>query len=227
MNWKAFIFDMDGTLLDNMAFHIEIWREFLHSLGVQLDEKQFLQRAVGKVNSDILRDFVRPDLTDAEIRTLAMQKEALYRSRYRPLMKEVPGLTHLLARAKQKGVKVALATSAGVENAHFVLEGLQIQPYFDVLVTGDQVKQGKPHPEIFLKAAERLAVQPAECLVFEDSPLGLEAAHRAGMAGIALSTTYPPEQLISLPGVLAVVPDYTALLSYDAQLGEFFRTFQN
>ncbi|BAJ64591.1 HAD family hydrolase [Anaerolinea thermophila] len=225
MNWKAFIFDMDGTLLDNMAFHIEIWREFLHSLGVKLDEKEFLQRAVGRTNADILRDFVNPDLSDEEIRALGKQKEALYRSRFRPLMREVPGLTRLLARAKQKGIRIALATSAGVENARFVLEGLDIESYFDVLVTGDQVTQGKPHPEIFLKAAERLSIHPSEGLVFEDSPLGLEAAHRAGMASIALSTTYPPEHLMTLPGVLAVVPDYDTLFLRDGHLGEFFHSF--
>ena len=213
MSFSAYIFDMDGTLVDNMGFHVTIWTEFLASLGAPVDRETFYRRTVGKVNAEILRDLYRADLSDAEIEDLSRRKEQLYRQRFAPLIaqKAVPGLREFLQKAHQDGISMAVATSAGLENTRFILEGLSIATYFSALVTSEDVRRGKPDPEIFLIAAQKLGVPPEACLVFEDSPAGLEAAHRAGMRSVALSTTFTPDQLTGRPGVLLVAPDYTAI----------------
>ncbi len=211
MPFSAFIFDMDGTLLDNMGFHIKIWIEFLASIGVFIEEKVFIQRTVGRVNSEILRDLVNPALTDDEVAAYSLRKEIMYRERFKPHMKAVPGLHDFLERASRLHIPLALATSAGRENADFVLRGLQIEDYFSSIVCAEDIQHGKPDPEIFLTAANRLGVSPEMCLVFEDSPTGLEAADRAGMRAIALTTTFSADKLSHLNGVLQVVPDYNSL----------------
>lgn len=154
---------------------------------------------------------VNPDLTDEEIKAYSLKKEIMYREEFKPHMKAVPGLELFLKRAWHHGIPLALATSAGRENADFVLEGLSIARYFPVMVCAEDVHHGKPDPEIFLTAASRLGADPATCLVFEDAPYGLEAARRAGMQAVALTTTFPAERLAHLPNVLQVVPDYTSL----------------
>ncbi|GAP08215.1 haloacid dehalogenase superfamily, subfamily IA, variant 3 [Anaerolinea thermolimosa] len=213
MHFSAYIFDMDGTLIDNMGFHGAIWSEFLASLGAPVDRETFFRRTVGKVNAEILRDLYRADLSDAEIEELSRRKEQLYRQRFAPLItqKAVPGVREFLQKAHQRGISMAVATSAGLENTRFILDGLGITAYFSALVTSEDVHRGKPDPEIFLIAAQKLGVPPEACLVFEDSPAGLEAAHRAGMVSVALATTFPAEQLAGRPGVLLVTGDYSAI----------------
>jgi len=211
MNYSAYIFDMDGTLVNNMGVHIQIWVEFLASIGHPTDTETFYRRTVGKVNAEILREFVRPDLTDAEVAVYSLQKEELYRRRFRPLLKEIPGLSAFLRQARASGMPMALATSAGMENVRFVLRGLGIEAFFSAVVSADEVVNGKPDPEIFLKAAAKLGVAPGECLVFEDSPSGLEAAHRAGMRAVALTTTFTVDKLEGQPAVIRIVPDYVGL----------------
>jgi beta-phosphoglucomutase family hydrolase len=211
MAYSAYIFDMDGTLVNNMGVHADVWTELLASLGHPTERETFIHRTIGKVNSEILREFVSPDLSDAEIATLSRRKEELYRQRFRPLLKEVPGLHRYLELVAAQGIPMALATSAGRENVNYVLEGLGIQAFFRVQVTADEVINGKPDPEIFLKAAGELEVAPEKCLVFEDSPSGLEAARRAGMPAVALTTTYPAEKLSGQPAVMRIIPNYVDL----------------
>jgi beta-phosphoglucomutase len=211
MPYSAYIFDMDGTLVNNMGFHIKIWTEFLASIGSPVDEETFFHRTVGKINTEILREFVRADLTDAQVADYSLRKEELYRKRFRPLLIEIPGLSEFLRKVSAAGMPVALATSAGMDNVVFVLEGLGIAQYFCQVVSADEVINGKPHPEIFLKAAGKLGVSAANCLVFEDSPSGLQAAYRAGMQSVALTTTFPEERLCGEPGIIRIVRDYTGL----------------
>ena len=211
MPFSAFIFDMDGTLLDNMGFHIKIWLEFLASIGVIIDEQTFFQRTVGRVNSEIIRALVDPALTDEEVAAYSLRKEIMYRERFTPHMKAVPGLHDFLEGAARARIPMALATSAGRENADYVLKGLQIEGYFSSIVCEEDIPRGKPDPEIFLTAAHRLGIAPEFCLVFEDSPTGLEAAFQAGMRAIALTTTFTADKLSHLPAVLQVVPDYSGL----------------
>lgn len=209
---RAYLFDMDGTIVDNMSVHLNIWIEFMASLGVHVPPAEMERSTIGKINAEIFRELLDPSLSDAQVLDLSRRKEALYRERFKPLLKETPGLTAFLRQARAGGKKLAVATAANRDNTDFVLEGLGITAYFDALVTSEDITRGKPDPEVFLIAAARLGVAARDCLVFEDSPAGLEAAFRAGMSAVALHTTFPESQLVNLPGVLRVISDFTAVM---------------
>lgn len=210
-HWKAFILDMDGTLVDNMGFHLRAWTAFLADLGVEISPQAFLRRTGGMQNPQILRMMLGEDLSEAEIAAHAAQKEAVYRDLYRPHLEPVGGAIDFIEQARERGVPIALATSANQPNVDFVLGGLGIEDLFDAVVSAEDVERGKPHPEMFRTAAERLEVEPGRCLAFEDSAAGIEAAHRAGMAAIALATTHRENELRDLAGVVEVVEDFTLL----------------
>ena len=208
---RAFLFDMDGTLVDNMAFHCRTWLELLEREGHPISEEQFYREASGKTNREILRQYLGEDLTDAACADYAVQKEGLYRELYGPHLAPIAGLIPFLDKAKTAGIALALATSAGENNIRFTLQGLQLESYFEVVVRGDEVTKGKPDPEIFLTAAKRLGVPPENCIVFEDAFAGIEAGGRAGMSVVALATTLKPEQMRGITHIIHVATDYTAL----------------
>lgn len=205
----AFIFDMDGTMIDNMNFHTQAWLQFLDSLGIALTAEEMERQNHGKIE-EIIRRICGSDLSDEQVKTLGDRKELLYREMYRPHLKLIPGLEEFLKKARQQHIPMAIATSAGRPNLDFVLEGLNLGSYFDAFVGGDDVKQGKPHPETFLLAAQHLNVAPAQCVVFEDTIAGIEAAHNAGMKAIAITTTLSA-QAFAIPVVQHISQDYTAI----------------
>jgi beta-phosphoglucomutase family hydrolase len=208
---RAFIFDMDGTIVDNMAVHIQTWRGMLSGMGIDITAEEFLRRANGRTNVEIMRMLIEENLTDDEVQVLADRKEAHYRQLYGPQMKAVKGFGELVQQAKGLGIRLALATSAPRENIDFVLDGLAIRGDFDTVVGADNIEKSKPDPEIFLTAAQRLGVTPAECVVFEDSYAGLEAARRAGMAVIALATTHDASAFAELTYLDRIVGDFSEL----------------
>ena len=208
---RAFLFDMDGTLVDNMAFHCQTWLELLEREGHPISEEQFYQEAAGKKNPEILRQYLGDRLTDAECADYATKKEGLYQELYRPHLAPIAGLVPFLDKAKAAGIALALATSAGENNIRFVLQGLGLESYFEATVRGDEVTNGKPAPEIFLTAAARLGVPPENCLVFEDAFAGIEAAGRAGMSVVALATTLRPEQMRDIAHIVRITTDYIPL----------------
>jgi len=212
MNFPAaLIFDMDGTMVDNMAVHHRVWLEILSEHGAQIDAATFHQRTAGKTNPEILRAYLRPDLSEAEIALLSAEKEARYRDEFQWHLQPVRGLVEFLHAAQRAGIPLAVASAAGWNNIDFVLDGIGIRSCFAVIVSGDEVQNGKPHPEMFLIAAARLGVEAEGCIVFEDSPMGVEAARRAGMQAILITTSMVREETHRAPGVICVVPDYTAL----------------
>jgi beta-phosphoglucomutase len=127
-----------------------------------------------------------------------------------PELAPVPGLVRLLADLRASGIRSAVATSGPRENANLVLDGLHLRQHFDAIITGDDVSRSKPHPDIFLFAARRIGIPPGQCVVFEDSSSGIEAASRAGCACIALSTTHPASELQAYKTAL-IVPDFLTL----------------
>jgi len=205
----AFILDMDGTIVDNIPFHIRSWLALLAELGVPITEDEFIRRMVGKTNVETLRELVDANLADGEIAAYAERKEALYRELYRPHLRPVPGLDEFLQDALRLGIPMAVATSAPRANIDFVLGGLGIEGYFQAVIGADRVSRGKPHPDLFLAAAEALGMAPARCLVFEDSLMGLEAARRARMPAIAVATTLDVRELVGVPGVVQVVENFS------------------
>jgi beta-phosphoglucomutase family hydrolase len=207
----AFIFDMDGTLVDNMSFHERTWLELLAGCGVAVTADEFHRRASGRTNPDILREFLGDRLAEHEVAEWTERKEALYREAYRPHLRAIAGLPGFLESARLLGVPLAVATSGTPGNVEFVLDGLRIGALFATVVTGGEVTRGKPDPEMFLIAAERLEVEPASCVVFEDSRAGVEAAIRAGMRVVVLATTPGIRELEGREGVVDVVADYSDL----------------
>jgi beta-phosphoglucomutase family hydrolase len=198
----ALVFDMDGVLVNSNPVHCQAWARFNLRYGVETTPAM-LERMYGKRNDEIIRDFFGDGLTHKEVVARGAAKEVLYRqimgSRIAELL--VPGVRSFLQR--HAGTPMAVASNAEPENVRFVLDRAQLRDYFRVVVDGQQVSRPKPHPEIFLRAAELLGVAPANCLVFEDSHSGVQAARMAQMRVIALCTTYD-----NLPGAGICVDNF-------------------
>jgi len=185
----AVIFDMDGVLVVNHIAHLKAWVEFCHRKNIPTTEEELLS-LFGRTNSGFFQVLYNKPLTNKEITELAYEKEMIYREIYKDDICAPAGLISLLELLKKHGIKIGMGTSAPIENVDFVLEHLQIGKYFDTIVHEGQVSNGKPHPEIYLKAAEMLNVDPATCIVFEDSVMGIQAGISAGMKVVAITSTF-------------------------------------
>jgi len=191
---EGIIFDMDGVIVDNYLFHIDAWGEFCKRHGLNFESEDFTKKYFGKNNADILKALFGRVLADAEVHQLGEEKEAIYRELYQPHIKPLDGLVNFMKELKILGKKIAIASSAPQSNIDFVVNNTGIKVYIDVTVNGNMVKLGKPNPDIFLKASELLGIQPANCLVFEDSFSGIQAAINAGMQVVAVATTHKQEE---------------------------------
>ena len=205
---RAFIFDMDGTIVDNMGFHTDSWLAFFARRGKQYDPDAFFRETAGAQGRVILRERLGAAIPDEEIAVLAQEKDALYREMYAPHREAIDGFEELVDEARTRGILLAVATSAPPPNIVFTLDELDLRRHFDTVVGAADVKQGKPHPDVFLKAAEKLGVDPEDCIVFEDAPMGVEAACRAGMRAVVITTTLPAEAFDEFDNVIAIVSDY-------------------
>lgn len=210
MKLKALLFDMDGTIIDNMRFHDQAWFALLRAHGADFDESTFFRQTAGMKNPDILRMFLGSQLTDEECAQLSVEKESHYRSLYGPSLSLMPGLDELMKECDAAGVKLGVATSAPPENIDFVLDGLDLRRRFGAVVGGDEVANGKPAPDIYLKTADKLGAAPGECVVFEDAPIGIESGHRAAMPVFVVCRSLTHAQAMSLPGVVSAEQDFFA-----------------
>ncbi len=207
---RAFIFDMDGTLVDNMRFHTDAWGKLLAENGIEMNAHDFLVKTAGKTNREILPT-VFGEISERRIIELGERKETLYRESFLPKRKPVEGVIGFLEESKKLGIKMAVATAAPVANMEFILDGLDLRRFFGAITTADEIKNGKPNPEIFLKSAEKLNVAPQHCLVFEDVIGGFEAAHRACMKSIGIATVNSIEEILRLDSVVEAAADFTSL----------------
>lgn len=212
---RALIFDMDGTVVDNMRYHEDAWGLLLAEHGIPFDRESFFRETAGKVSSEILKPLF-PDADDARIAALGLDKERFYREAYAPHVAPLPGLLELMARAEAAGLPMALATAAPPGNIAVVLDTLGLRERFVTIVAPSQGFPGKPHPDLFLEAARRMDVPPEACVVFEDAPNGVEAARRAGMNAVVLETMLGPEAFAAFPNVVASATDFTALEGHPA-----------
>ncbi len=205
---------MDGVLVDNKEAHVEAFVVFCKRYGVDIAGVD-LSWMYGKGNDEIIPGLLPQDIIDRHgIRKLSDVKESIYREIYASTMEPVPGLVQFLEDLHANGVRIAVGSSAPVENVDFVLEGLGIRKYFSVFVNGDMVKRAKPDPAIYLLAIEKLGLPASECLVMEDSFAGIESANGAGIKVVALATTNTAEALAQAK-VEMIVPDFTRL-AYDS-----------
>jgi len=191
----VFIFDMDGVIVDNAEWHLDAFVEFGKRHGLNITKQEF-SRYFGSTNHLIMNALFNNKLTEEEIVALADEKEIIYRDLYRPFIRPVNGLPAFLEYATNKGITIALASSAPSANVKFTLEATGLDRYFSMVTDSSMVKNGKPDPEIYLLSAARLGVKPTDCIVFEDSVAGIISAQKAGMRVIGVATTHKSDELL-------------------------------
>lgn len=185
---KAIIFDVDGVLVDSYRAHLESWQMLARETGVTFTEDDFA-RTFGRTSRDILLEHFDSDLDRDAIRALDDRKEALYREIVADDFPAMPGAAALICALDDGGWSIAAGSSGPPENVELCLDRLGVRERFDAVVTGRDVTRGKPDPQVFQLAAERVNTPPARCIVVEDAPAGLEAARRAGMHRVGFVST--------------------------------------
>lgn len=207
---KGVIFDMDGVLVDNRDVHFEAFDRFSRRHGVQMRRERLIE-FFGRGNDEILRAIWPEEaLKGKNISELGTEKEAIYRDLFRERIKPVKGLIDFLKELRARDFKMAVGSSGPTENVDFVVDTLGIRGYFDAIVNGDMVTRRKPDPEIYTLAIKKLGLTPEECLVIEDAPPGIEAAHGAKTKVAVLLTTFPKERFDKITYDL-MAGDFTGL----------------
>jgi len=210
----AVVFDLDGTLVDNMSLHARAFEAFAEKHQLPPLTMDLRRRIDGKRNSEIFPMLFERDMDRDEILALEQEKEGAYRQLSRGRIAPVRGALTLLARLQARGLGVAVATSAPLDNVLHTMAETGLDQRLSIVARGDEVPRGKPFPDVFLLAAERLGVPPEQCLAFEDAPLGVAAAMAAGMSCIGLTTTFSTEQFAAqIPAPHQTYPDYEAFLT--------------
>ena len=210
MKYDAFLFDLNGTMIDDMPYHVEAWHKILNSLGAQLTMDRVKAECYGK-NEELLDRIFPGRFTAEEKSQMIIQKERTYQETFRRQLKLLPGLSEFLDQAKSEEIRMAIGTAAIMFNVDFVLDGLNIRHYFDCIVSADEVSFSKPHPETWIRCAEKLKLSPERCLVFEDSPKGVEAARDAGMQSVAVTTMHNEHEFSRLDNVVMIISDFNLL----------------
>jgi beta-phosphoglucomutase family hydrolase len=191
----AAIFDWDGVIIDSSAQHEKSWELLAAEINKPLPEGHF-KRGFGKKNAVIIPEILDWANDPAEIAALGDRKEVLYRELVRrDGLTPLPGAEALLAVLNEAGVPCAVGSSTPRVNIDTIFGMTGLRQYFQTVVTAEDVVHGKPAPDVFLTAAERLGAEPARCVVFEDALVGIEAAHAGGMKCVAVATTNPLELL--------------------------------
>ncbi len=207
---KALIFDMDGTMIDNMMVHHRAWQQQLAIEGFSYSLAEIIEHFHGK-NLEIIERIFGEKYTAEERLRFSNDKENKYREIYRPDLKLVDGLHELLATAYENDIPMGIGTAAQYANVDMVLDALNIRNYFSAIVADVDVEKGKPDPEVFLTVASKLNVKPEHCLVFEDSPVGAKTAENAGMKAIMITTTHKEHEFSNFKSILKCVSNYTEI----------------
>ncbi len=207
---KAFLFDLNGTVIDDMSYHAKAWYDILNNdLHAGLTPEQVKKEMYGKNDELLIRIFGKDRFTEEEMKTLSVEKEKRYQAAYLPDIALINGLQQFLEAAVKHQVPMAIGSAAIPFNIDFALDNLHIRHFFSAIVSADDVALSKPHPETFLKAAQLLHAQPEDCVVFEDAPKGVEAALNAGMKAVVITTMHGKEEFAAYPNVLFFIKDYT------------------
>jgi len=187
---KAVIFDKDGVLVETFYIYLEAYKRVLSKIGIKI-KKDDLAKRYGMKGPEIIKQIVHDNgkiITDKEVRKLANEKDRLYKNMAEKKLKLLPGVKKLLNYLRKKNYKIGIASSSAREIIEQLLRVKKLKKYFDVVVDGLEIKNSKPHPEIFLECAKRLRVEPEDCAVVEDSIHGIRGAKRANMKCIAVAT---------------------------------------
>ncbi len=182
---QAVIWDLDGVILDSADEHRRAWHRLAKEEGIPYTDEQFW--ATFGWRNDAILPTLFGDITPEHARALAERKEAYFREYVRDVAHALPGAIELMSELHEAGYRQALGTSTPIANIDLISEVLGLQRFLSVFVSGESVPRGKPAPDIFLKAAELLHVEPHHALVIEDAIAGIQAAHAGGMYAIAVA----------------------------------------
>ncbi len=199
----AVIFDLDGVIVDSSRFHEESWDVLAAETGWTLPDG-FFKKTFGMRNMNIIPQYLEPDAPEERVAALSRRKEEIFRELAKGKITLLPGVKTLVEQLARAGVPLAVGSSTELENIRLILGTTQIAPHFREIVSSEDVTQGKPAPDCFLKAAAKLGIPPANCVVIEDAQVGIDAARAAGMACLALTTTHPEAHLQNYS---RIVPD--------------------
>ena len=207
---KAFLFDLNGTMIDDMHYHWDVWFDVItRQLGASLTKDEVRGHMYGTNYEVLTRIFGEGKFTAQEFEKISHAKEVRYQEIYKPHLDLLPGLFDFLEMAKQKKIKMAIGSAAPPFNINFVLDNLNIRHYFQQVLSAADVIQSKPNPEVYLKAAKLLEVSPSSCIVFEDAPKGVEAALNAGMDAVVVTTMHTEEEFAHYSNILLFIKDYS------------------
>lgn len=185
---------MDGVVVDNHQYHFKAWMAFSERYKFELNAQIYRDKFNGKTNADLFK-MIFGDISDAEAKKYADEKEGMYKKLYAEHMRAHTGLLDFLDYLKKQRIKIALGTSAPTENVDFTLDALRLRHYFEVIVDGPQVTIGKPDPQVYKLCAMKLGLEPKDCVVFEDSLAGLESGERAGCRIVGVATSHEAYEL--------------------------------
>jgi beta-phosphoglucomutase len=209
----AFLFDLNGTMIDDMEYHVKAWTGILNEeLKAGLPDEYIRGQLYGK-NEELFHRVFGPDrFAQADIDHWSMEKERRYQKAFKPHLRLIDGLEPFLLEARAQGISLGIGTAAIPFNVDFILDNLGLRPYFEAVVTADDVSVSKPDPEVYLSCARLLHIRPERCIVFEDAPKGVEAALNAGMKVVViLSYLHGEADFAPYPNIIRFVHDYTGL----------------
>ena len=189
------IFDMDGVIVENHQYHYLAWQKIAAKHGITIDEVFYREKMNGRTLKKLMKVVFEREMSDEEAKSIGLEKEAIYRDLYKDHRKPTTGLIKFLEEAKEKGIPMAVGTSAPKENVEFTLDDLDLRKYFVGVVDDSMVVHGKPDPEVYLKGAELVGRKPEDCIVFEDAVSGIQAGKAAGSKVIGLATSHSREEL--------------------------------
>ncbi len=207
MKYKAFLFDLNGTMIDDMHYHIKAWHRIFNELGAGISIEKVKEECYGK-NGELLERVFPGRFTQKEKDKISIEKEKQYQQEFRPHLELIKGLDTLLVRSHKNGIKLAIGSAAILYNIDFVVDGLHIRKYFDAIISADDVLHSKPNPETYDRCAKAVGVNAKNCLVFEDAPKGVETAQNAGMDCVVITTMHSKEEFEGYNNIVAFINDY-------------------
>jgi len=207
----AAIFDMDGVLVDSNPFHLRKWIDLLHEHQIPFHQEELARVVLGPRNRTTIRHYFGDALSEAEVHQLSEELEEKYRAAIRPHAQPLPGLKPLIEDLHRTDIPMAVASAGMRKNIEFMVDVLGLRPYFRCLISSEEMPHSKPDPEIYLKTAAALGVEPTACVAFEDSFVGVEAVKRAGMKCVAVASTFPLEELRQKTRADLIVPSFEGL----------------
>ena len=208
---KAIIFDLDGTLVDSLPYHHESWRIFFKNNNIkENDFSEIIKEYKGGGTLELMTSVFGDMYTRGELKKMSDDKEVIFRDIYKSKIYPIEGLNKFLDNLKENNILLSIGSNAIRKNVLMTIEELGITNYFSSIICGDEVSRGKPDPEMYLKTLSNLKVSKNECIIFEDSIEGIEAARNADIKVVGVTSSQSSEKLKSV-GAFKTINDYTKI----------------